>query len=667
MRIIYFLLIISFTISTFFAQENHPSTFISDFKVNTEEYGPQNDHQFNSDISSNKHGNYVIVWEDGRNGQTRTDIYAQVYANYGNPIGPNIKVNANFISCSSPKAMMNNDGSFTVVWKEDYNTILAQRFNSNGKTIGDNKILQSFKGYFAMKEYSISSDENGNFILVWYHYYEGSDYIFAQKYSQNCIKTGDLIRVDDSRYDLYSCAPKVCFGENGNFLVVWNATKDRLTLICAKLFNNEGLQIVDNIVVSDQNFNLRGSVEIFKDSTNNYAIKWVSTSEDRFINRTHVQFISNNGEKIGENLKDIEDKIVLTSYYKSSLKFSQDGSFVVFWSNINHSYDGLIIKTINAQRYSALRNKLGSNIKFSIGYDYLNVASDFNYCNLDSKSIIVVGAYSEPNYVGFYYDIYAQKVSILDTTIYPIIKVTDDPSYSIQNSPSITANSNGLFKIVWADNRNQAIPNNYVNNFDVFLQMFDSTGNFIGTSYKVNDDSIDADQQDPSISETQNGNFIITWVDFRNSNEKAFPKGDIYAQLYSKDGTKLGNNFMVSESSNFVKPPLIGANKDKFVIVWSDTLKDSDILKAQLYSDQGVPIGTNLIINENKFNIYEKPSIQFSPNGDFIISWTNTIGLLKVIGQYFDSQGNKIGENFQVNTDITINKQSSNSKFNQSF
>ena len=126
------------------------------------------------------------------------------------------------------------------------------------------------------------------------------------------------------------------------------------------------------------------------------------------------------------------------------------------------------------------------------------------------------------------------------------------------------------------------------------MQKFDSLGNCNTENLLVNNYSIEADQKEPVIAETQNGNFMISWIDYRNSKDKTSPKGSIYAQLYSKEALKVDTNFIVSNSSYNAKTLIIGANSDKFVIVWSENLMEYDVLKAQIFSNLGFPIGETL-------------------------------------------------------------------------
>ena len=85
--------------------------------------------------------NYVVVWEDIRN--SNSDIYGQRYSNFGLALGDNFQVNDDIgtSSQSSPTIGVDSDGNFVVVWQDNRNgnlDIYAQKYRSNGTTSGPN-------------------------------------------------------------------------------------------------------------------------------------------------------------------------------------------------------------------------------------------------------------------------------------------------------------------------------------------------------------------------------------------------------------------------------------------------------------------------------------------------------------------------------------------------
>ena len=125
------------------------------------------------------------------------------------------------------------------------------------------------------------------------------------------------------------------------------------------------------------------------------------------------------------------------------------------------------------------------------------------------------------------YDIYAQRYTNNRTPLNSNFKVNDDLGIPTQRSPSICTDGIGNFVITWEDKRN--------GNFDIYAQRYSSDGSVMGPNFTVNDDQGGSRQESPSICTDGNGNFVITWRDFRNGFT------NIYAQRFSSDGSILRN------------------------------------------------------------------------------------------------------------------------------
>lgn len=94
-------------------------------------------------ISMDVLGDFVIVWHDSRNSDW--DIYFQRYANTGIAKGANIKVNddAGSMYQKLPSISVDGVGNFVIVWQDyrngqDNPDIIAQRYFSNGNPNGEN-------------------------------------------------------------------------------------------------------------------------------------------------------------------------------------------------------------------------------------------------------------------------------------------------------------------------------------------------------------------------------------------------------------------------------------------------------------------------------------------------------------------------------------------------
>ena len=120
---------------------------------------------------------------------------------------------------------------------------------------------------------------------------------------------------------------------------------------------------------------------------------------------------------------------------------------------------------------------------------------------------------------------------------------------------SIGGDSFGNFVIVW-EQYNSALK------YQIYCQLIDSAGKLIGNKIKVNDDNLDIHHKNPDITVRKDGSFIITWQDSRPPAPKS--SEDIYMQMFSKNGTPMGNNIKVSDDT-------VRYNKQSEAKISSDT------------------------------------------------------------------------------------------------
>ncbi len=215
-----------------------------------------------------------------------------------------------------------------------------------------------------------------------------------------------------------------------------------------------------------------------------------------------------------------------------------------------------------------------------------------------------------------------------------------------QANPSMAGDGNGHYVLTWEDKRNGS-------DFDIFAQICESDGSFIGSNFRVNDDIGQARQYSVAVAVDLNLNFVIAWVDKRNGNPNT--DWDLYAQRFSNDGTPLGNNFKVNdelETDEKFHPSVSIDSLGNFVIVWGDERNDLSDIYGQRFLNDGTAQGNNFKINDDIGNYYQLwPTCACDKSGNLIVSWTdkryNTDR--HIYAQRYSPDGTALGNNFQVN------------------
>lgn len=222
-----------------------------------------------------------------------------------------------------------------------------------------------------------------------------------------------------------------------------------------------------------------------------------------------------------------------------------------------------------------------------------------------------------------------------------------------QLHPVVTYLAGGGFMVSWSSNGQDGSASG------VFGQVFDAAGSKVGGEFQINTQT-NLSQYDSSVTTLSDGNVSVTW-----SSEGQDGSGfGIYGQILSPAGTKAGGEFKINTTTNSGQVFSSSASllNGNFVVTWASFGQDgSDLgIFAQVFDSAGNKTGGEFQVNTHTNLAQTEPDITALDNGNFVVTW-HSDGQdgsgLGVFGQIFDASGNKVGGEFQVNTQ-TNNEQS---------
>jgi hypothetical protein len=240
------------------------------------------------------------------------------------------------------------------------------------------------------------------------------------------------------------------------------------------------------------------------------------------------------------------------------------------------------------------------------------------------------------------HDIYMQMFSNSGSPIGSIIKVNTDTNRVKHSFPNVAVDHRGFFGIVWNDERNGAE--------DVYFQMFDSTGNFIGQNIQLNEIP-GRDRYVLSIDCDSSGNYVVAWED------RQIGTSTIYYQRIDPDGNLVGPNITVREDSRSRGRPAVSVlDSHELAIIWQERNGDDYDLFLEKYSADDAPIGSAVMVNDSSDARQEYADLTYSKNGYLFAVWVDSRDTTtysdNIYCQIFDELGNKIGKYICVNDSI---------------
>lgn len=194
-----------------------------------------------------------------------------------------------------------------------------------------------------------------------------------------------------------------------------------------------------------------------------------------------------------------------------------------------------------------------------------------------------------------------------------------------------TESGDGGAVYVWSDTK--------LGERDLWAQKVDASGNMVWGQPLLVDGKPDR-QEDPVITRTSDGNYIIAWIDFSDDLD-----GNVYAQKISESGQLLwpdgGKPVCAIPSMQLGLNMEADENGGAFV-VWGDSRNPSKDLYAQRLSASGDPLWTvNGIPVANGAGDEVQNTMLPDGQGGMIIGYTHTyVGEADVYAKRFDGNGN---------------------------
>jgi hypothetical protein len=190
-----------------------------------------------ADLEVDQAGHAVVTWGEGCGSfdDPQCDVFAQRLSERNEKLGEPIRVNRDTAGNQVGGGLaVSPDGSFLVTWLvrvpelfSGADEIRAQRFSPLGERLGRELRLAvpPRGGLFRVPE--AAADPHGNYLVVWPSFHrEDGRYgwdILGQLFRHDGRKVGRQLNVNTRNTFNEIPEPKIAFGGNGTFVVVWNA------------------------------------------------------------------------------------------------------------------------------------------------------------------------------------------------------------------------------------------------------------------------------------------------------------------------------------------------------------------------------------------------------------------------------------------------------------
>jgi hypothetical protein len=215
----------------------------------------------------------------------------------------------------------------------------------------------------------------------------------------------------------------------------------------------------------------------------------------------------------------------------------------------------------------------------------------------------------------------------------------------IQFASRVAADGGGRFIVAWAG----AGPGDASG---IFARRYLSSGRAIGGEFLVNS-SVSPIQDFPAVAAAADAGFVIAW----EAPGDGYGKG-IFARRFDANGGPIGGEFQVNSyfTGDQMYADVAMGPDGSFVVVWNDAQYGIDYtaytIRARRYDSGGNAVGADFQVNTfgTRFNYH--PKVTALATGGFVVVWDGE-GLLDdagIFGRRYDATGQAPEEEFRVNS-----------------
>jgi hypothetical protein len=513
--------------------------------------------------------NYLIVWEDGRNGAT--DVYAQVVDKYGNCIGTNFQVDDAADTIPTQFAEVGGgEGGGVVVFqcqKEHESDIHFQRYDSSGFP-QDSNIAVTGNYYGAHQLFPcISSEWNGVCTVVWEDMRKGNADVYAQIVDTAGTNIGSNLSLIDDTGLSEQMLPSAAKDTVGDVAVTWMDAREGKWDIYAVLLDESGNPLSSNFRVNvDTSINDQFFPACAKNIKGGFIITWCDRG--LVLGRRY----DNAGNALGLPFRMNEDTI---SGSYPSVVYSYDCGFIVTYL--------AGAKRILVRLFDSTAAPVGSSLR--VDDDSTGALKFAPLIGIDASCHYTVVWEDMRNMEP---DIYAQRLDSVGNQIGENMRVNDDSWGNEQYLPAVTVSPQGKCTITWMDDREQRL--------DIYAQRYDD-GLPWGGNFRVNDCAGLCPMASPDVSMNETGQIFFVWEDTRSG----CTGSDIYAKVmrFESGVEEREYNRTRAKASLQMEPnPCMGKTEISLVLPYPDKnahikLFDASGRLLSVIKEAGLPKGIN--------------------------------------------------------------------------
>ena len=234
-------------------------------------------------------------------------------------------------------------------------------------------------------------------------------------------------------------------------------------------------------------------------------------------------------------------------------------------------------------------------------------------------------------------------------------EIVVESSAAESSLPDLAVGPSGEFVVTWTRNASNG-PDTDASS--VAARRFSSDGSPVGNDFQINTYTTGS-QTHARVAMDADGDFVIVWQSPGSTGTDL--DGSLQGQRFASDGSFVGGEFQVNEwtTGRDQYPDIAVESTGNFIVVWTGPIAlggDDDGLSVQArrFASDGSPVASQFLVNTYTTSDQVFPTAAYQTNGDFVVVWNSYSSVeypnhAGTRGQRFASNGNVVGNSFQIN------------------
>ena len=602
-------------------------------------------HQRRPDVAINDSGDFVVVWEDDRDGNGYYQILGRTFDTLGNALSGDLTLNP--VSDGQqvrPSVGIDATGHWVAAWEDDrdgngYYEIFARRFDRTGVAAGGEvRVNQVSHGQQAGVEIAMAPD--GRAVVVWEDDRDGHGYyqIMARHLDADGLAAGDQFRVNQVS-DGQHRRPAVALNASGRFVVVWEDDQDGSGHheILGRVFDASGAPSGNQFTVNEVRDGQQRRPSVGMNGSGLFAVVWEDDQDGNGLFAILARTFNPDGSPRTPNTSI--NAVAIGQHVSARVGVADAGTYAVAWQDDRRgSGNWSILLRLRGSEGASVTGEVAVHDQVATfgrlkAENFTDVRRGFfHYGVIANEDLEGAGGWGMIPGEDFIVNQGLNPSRLVLSALFMHelghnLGLHHGGNEAKNDKPNYLSVMNYRYGLSGVDTDCDAqgdglLAFSHGGNFPLDERRLDEQIGICSGERTVN--AINRGQQrKPAIGVAENGRFVVVWEADRGDNR---PR-DVYARPFDPDGVPaaLVDTLVNRIGHGQQKGPAVGMASDgRFVVAWEDD-QDGDgfyQIRARSFAVDGTPVpGAIIPVSEGSAAHQRNPDIAVAPDGAFVVVW----------------------------------------------